>query len=37
VDSLAQVSRLTRGKEVLALSHNPLERSRLAAEKAPQG
>ena len=36
-DTLSQVVELTRGKEVLALKQNPLERSRLAVEKAREG
>ncbi|MCL1886019.1 MAG: precorrin-3B C(17)-methyltransferase [Dehalococcoidia bacterium] len=36
-DSLAQIAHLTCGKEVLALSQNPLERSRLAVERAQGG
>jgi len=36
-DTLALIEELTRGKEVLAVNQNPLERSRLAVEKAQSG
>ena len=36
-DSLAQVSRFTRGKETQGISQNPLERARLAVERAASG
>ncbi|MCL2281126.1 MAG: precorrin-3B C(17)-methyltransferase [Dehalococcoidia bacterium] len=36
-DNLLQIAHLTHGKELLPLQHNPLERSRLAVEKAQNG
>ncbi len=35
--SIRHVSRIIRGKEVLTLNHNPLERSRLAVARAAEG
>ncbi len=35
--SLAQITRLTRGKELLSIDRNPVERARVAVEKARGG